>query len=118
MSWNTPAEAKKVWADAASFADPDLQMLLDSAHRDCFVYLDPIDGQDPLDLEVNPTPDASLKASLQLAEIYQARARYQAILSAGEGNAVGVEGMTVTVFPLDWQVKQLLRPTPGRITIG
>ena len=108
-SWNTPAEAKKVWADANSFADPDLQMLLDSAHIDCFTFLDPMDGVDP--------EPAAANASMKLAEIYQARARYQAILAAGD-DQVGPDGATVTVFPLDWQVKQLLRPTPGRITVG
>lgn len=108
-SWNTPGDARNVWADAKSFSDENLQMLLDSAHIDCFAYLDPLDG-------VDPTPEAA-NASMKLAEIYQARARYQAILSAGD-DQVGPDGATVTVFPLDWQVKQLLRPTPGRITIG
>lgn len=108
VSWTTPAEAKAVWADARSFPDADLQKLLNSAHKDCFKFLDPIDGIDP--------EPADADDSMKLAEIYQARARYQAIKAAGQGNAVGVEGMTVTVFPLDWQVKQLLRPEAGRIT--
>jgi hypothetical protein len=109
-SWNTLAEARAIWADAANLADTSLQLLLDSAHIDCFTWLDPIDGVDP--------PGEAVNASMKLAEIYQARARLTAVTSAGEGNQIGADGMTVTVFPLDWQVQQLLRPKSGRITIA
>lgn len=110
MSWNTLQQARDLWADAGGLADETLQLLLDSANGDCFAYLDPLDG-------VNPTGEA-ITASMRIAEIYQARARYNAVSSAGDGNQVGPDGMTVTVFPLDWQVQQLLRPKPGRITIA
>jgi hypothetical protein len=117
-SWNTPAQVRALWADADALDDTTLQLLLNSAHRDCFRYLDPIDGLDPLDpLAVTPADDDTV-ASLQLAEIYQARARFNAVRSAGDGNQIGADGMTVTVFPLDWQVQQLLRPKHGRITIA
>jgi hypothetical protein len=109
-SWNTPEEARALWADAGALDDTTLQLLLDSAHIDCFAWLDPIDG-------IDPTGEA-VTASMRLAEIYQARARYNAVKSAGDGNQIGADGMTVTVFPLDWQVQQLLRPKSGRITIA
>lgn len=109
-SWNTLEEARAMWADAGNLADESLQLLLDSAHIDCFAWLDPLDGVDPT--------GAAMTASMKLAEIYQARARYNAVKSAGEGNRVGADGMTVTVFPLDWQVQQLLRPKAGRITVA
>lgn len=117
MSWNTPDEAKALWADAANLTNETLQLLLDSAYRDCFRFLDPLDGLDPLREGAVPPPSADLTASLRLAEIYQARARYNAVKTAGD-NQVGQEGMTVTVFPMDWQVKQLLRPTPGRPSVA
>ena len=110
MSWNTLLQARALWADAGSMADDTLQLLLDSANEDCFAFLDPIDG-------INPTGEA-ITSSMRLAEIYQARARYNAVKSAGDGNNVGPDGMTVTVFPLDWQVQQLLRPRRGRITVA
>ena len=116
-SWNTPAEARGLWADAGALADATLQLLLNSAHRDCMKYLDPLDGLDPLRADVDPPPDDDLKASCQLAEIYQARARFNAVRAAGD-NQVGPDGMTVTVFPLDWQVQQLLRPKEGRPSIA
>jgi hypothetical protein len=117
MSWNTPQQAKDLWADAGHLTDATLQLLLDSAHRDCFRYLDPLDGLDPLRDGADPEPPADLAASLRLAEVYQARARYQAVKSAGN-NQVGQDGMTVTVFPLDWQVQQLVRPKDGRPSIA
>lgn len=108
-SWNTLDEARKLWADAGAMADETLQLLLDSAHLDCFTYLDPVDEVDPVGEDIT--------ASMRLAEIYQARARYNAVNSAGD-NQVGPDGMTVTVFPLDWQVQQLLRPKRGRPSIA
>lgn len=110
LSWNTLAQARALWADAAGMADDTLQLLLDSAHIDCFAYLDPLDGIDPA--------GEAITASMRLAEVYQARARYNAVRAAGDGNQIGPDGMTVTVFPLDWQVQQLLRPKAGRITVA
>ena len=117
MSWNTPLQAKALWADAGNLSDVTLQLLLDSAHNDCFRYLDPLDGLDPLRPEADPPAPVDTAASLRLAEIYQARARFQAIKSAGNSK-VGQDGMTVTVFPLDWQVQQLVRPKDGRPSIA
>lgn len=117
MSWNTPAQARKIWADAGKMPDEDLQLLLDSAHHDCFTFLDPLDGLDPLRPGADPAPSAGRAASLRMAEIYQARARYTAIKAAGE-NQVGADGMAITVFPLDWQVQQLIRPKPGRPSVA
>lgn len=116
-SWNTPTQARALWADAANLDDDTLQLLLNSAHRDCFRYLDPLDGLDPLDPEIDPPADADVVASCRLAEVYQARARYQAVKAAGNSQ-VGQDGMTITVFPLDWQVQQLLRPKDGRPSIA
>lgn len=118
MSWNTTEEAKKLWADAGNLSDETLQLLLNSAYRDCFRFLDPLDGLDPLRPGADPAPSADLTASLRIAEVYQARARYNAVKAAGDRGEVGQEGMLITVFPLDWQVKQLIRPTPGRPTIA
>ena len=118
MSWNTPEQAKELWADARTLDDLTLQLLLDSAHHDCFAYLDPLDGIDPLPPQDGETIDEGRAASLRLAEIYQARARYNAVKSAGDGNQIGADGMTVTVFPLDWQGQQILRPKRGRPSVA
>jgi len=108
MVWATPEIAEALWADAAHL-DPDvLTLLLESAHSDCVAYLP--DGADD-------TAEEDVPANWKIAEVSQARARYTALLSGNE-NQVGADGQTVTVFPLDWQVKQLLRPKRGAPRIG
>jgi hypothetical protein len=108
-TWNDPTDVPKHWADAAHLDPETLLLLLESAHADCIAYLAPLDG-------IDPVGDA-VTASMRLAEIYQARARFQAIKSAGN-NQVGPDGVSVTVFPMDWQVQQLLRPKSGRPSIA
>jgi hypothetical protein len=45
----------------------------------------------------------------------QARAVYNSV-KAGSGDQVGPDGLTVTVYPMDWNVKNLLRPRKvGRV---
>ncbi len=48
------------------------------------------------------------------AQVLQARALVRAGI-AGSGDQIGGPGQeTVTVYPMDWTVKQLLRPRKGR----
>lgn len=54
--------------------------------------------------------------SWKLAVVYQARALARAART-GSGDQMGGE-FTVTVFPMDWTVKQLLRPRPGVPAVG
>ena len=108
MSWVTTEQAEALWADAANLEPDVLQLLLDSAHTDCVAFLP--DGAED-------TAPEDVPASWKLAEVYQARGRYIAVLAGGD-NQVGAAGSTVTVFPLDWQVKQLLRPKRGKPSIG
>jgi hypothetical protein len=53
-----------------------------------------------------------------LAQVYQARALWRSG-KAGNADQVGPDGFTVTVFPMDWTVKDLLRPKrPGSFYFG
>jgi len=108
MSWVTTDQAEALWADAANLDPEVLELLLESAHTDCVAFLP--DGADD-------TADEDVPANWKLAEVYQARSRYNAVLAGGD-NQVGDDGQSITVFPLDWQVKQLLRPKKGRPTFG
>lgn len=47
----------------------------------------------------------------------QARALYRAGV-AGSGENIGEDGFTVTVHPMDWTVKALLRPPSGIPVVG
>lgn len=51
------------------------------------------------------------------AQILQCRALVRAGI-VGSGDQVGNYGETVTVFPMDWTVKNLLRPKKGRPYFG
>ena len=51
------------------------------------------------------------------AQVLQTRALLRAGL-AGDGDRAGGYGETVTVFPMDWQVKNLLRPKRGKPSFG
>ncbi len=109
MTWLTDEQAIALWADAANLEPDVLTLLLDSAYEDCVEFLPCLpEGEDYADMA---TP------SRMLAQAYQAKSRYNALLAGNDG-AVGPEGNSLTLFPLDWQVKQLLRPKKGRPTFG
>ncbi|WP_419707661.1 hypothetical protein [Promicromonospora sp. NFX87] len=104
MTWLTDEQAIALWADAATM-DPDvLALLLNSAYTDCVEFLPALpEGEDYAD---KSTPNR------MLAQAYQAKSRYNALLGGSEGG--GTAELSLTIFPLDWQVKQLLRPKKGR----
>jgi len=52
----------------------------------------------------------------RMAQALQARA-LQRSGTVGSGDQFGAEGFTVTVWPMDWSVKALLRPA-GRPVVG
>lgn len=83
------------WADRPD--DDVAQELLDASHVACLAFL----GAEP----------AEVAANHKLAELLQARSLHRAGY-VGSGNAAGGD-FPVTVFPMDWTVKSLLRPQPG-----
>ena len=98
-------------ASWAAHADPDdLTAALAAAYEECVLY-GPLDNRrrrwtepDPAD----PTPPA-VPARFARAQALQARAHIRAGTS-GSSDAQGFDGVQVTVFPMDWKVKNLLRP--------
>lgn len=91
------------WIDTVSVED--LIEALDVAHDHC---LDFLNGRIP-----RPRPDGRPRARLVMAQKLQARALLRASY-VGTDNEVGLDGMAVTVYPMDWTVKNLLRPKRGR----
>lgn len=114
MSEPTPGEVIG-WVDVdalvastswAATAEPeDLADALAAAYEECVLY-EPLDNSrrrwKPDSLE--PVP-----ARFARAQALQARARIRAG-NTSSSDAQGFDGVQVTVFPMDWQVKQLLRP--------
>ena len=63
-----------------------------------------------------PGEDVEVPESWRLAQAMQARALWRSAV-AGGGNRIGGEDLGVTVFPMDWTVKALLRPKAGKPVI-
>src|SRR5665647_2405660 len=106
IGWVETTTDLEDWADAPLDA-VDLARYLGAAHEQCVAFLpyttDPATGVQTPTIP-DPVPDTFV-----LAQVFQARALYRSAL-AGSGDAIGADGLSVTVFPMDWTVKNLLRP--------
>lgn len=100
--WHTLETARSdEWVDAREMADITLWRLLETAKGDVLEFA-------PVLAEGVPIPER-----YRAAQLMQARNRWNAALANPATGDGGLDGFTLTVFPLDWQVKQLLRPTRG-----
>lgn len=99
--WHTLASLRREWLEAP---DDDLQLfeLLMDAREACEAYLRDVGGALPD--EVTPAH--------RKAQHLQAKAIWTAQSTTVQG-AVGEGEYAPTVFPLDWHVRQLLRPRPA-----
>lgn len=88
------------WPGATSLSDDELAPLLASAQIQCEAYAPALD-------DAVMVPD-----NYRHGQALQARALYRSGI-AGSGDQIGMDGMAVTVFPMDWTVKALLRPRRG-----
>lgn len=104
MVWLTKSDTALIEAfgftDAGDLEEDVLEAYLNVAKEACIAYAPPL-------REGETVPD-----SWRMAQAMQARNNFQAGAAApadaGEGGTYGV-----TARPLDWQVKQLLRPRRG-----
>ena len=93
-------DVRSEWDDAP-LEDDALSELVQAAWIQCWTYA-------PTLPEGTDAPD-----SYRLAVKMQARALWRSTVSNG-GNTLGGSEFGVTVFPLDWTVKALLRPKRGK----
>lgn len=96
--------ARTLWVDAP-LDDAVLQAVLAVAFEQCVAFAPEV-----------ATPTGGEEARFKYAQVMQARAVYRAGI-AGGGDRIGGDGFSVTVFPMDWTVKALLRPA-GRPVVG
>lgn len=109
--------ARAIWPDAARLSDSALAMYIGAAEIQCAAYAPPVTVSDPFDGTYDggtfedEEPRQVLPPNYQLAVVYQARNIYNAgkASATGSGDFDG-SGYNVTAYPLDWHVKQLLRP--------
>ena len=96
---------REEWRDVPE--DPDVrERYLRAAYEQCLAFL-----PQKRDVLGNLVPDVPITVPerFRLAQINQARALFNSVIS-GPNDSFGPEGQTVTVFPMDWTVKNLLRP--------
>lgn len=93
-----------VWPDGADLDGDTAEMFLASARAQCVAFAPAPTG----------TEDAPVPQAYRLAQVMQARALWRSGKS-GSNDQIGGDGFTVTVFPMDWTVKRLLRPQSGLV---
>lgn len=123
MSWLTgitgdtgnDVEAVRLFWPTVDEVDPDeLAALLVSARVQCEAFAPSLSTTDPITGVVTV---ADVPVNYRHAQAVQARALYRSG-QVGSGDQMGGDGMTVTVFPMDWTVKALLRPRRGAPVIA
>jgi hypothetical protein len=107
VGWVETDTVADFWPEAEDLVDAVLVSYLQAAYEQCVAYLPAVPLPTPLIMTAPPERYVQ-------AQIMQARALYRSNV-AGSGDQLA-EGQAVTVFPMDWTVKNLLRPKKiGRV---
>ena len=93
-------EVRGYWPGVDEVDLDELALLLASAQVQCAAFAPDLGD------------DVTVPANYRHAQVLQARALYRAGM-AGSNDQIGLDGQSVTVFPMDWTVKNLLRPKSG-----
>lgn len=111
QGWFTSADADdpdgqlaSAWPGHYELTDAQVDLYLAAAAEQCAAFAPALPAGAPV-------PDR-----YRLAQALQARDLARAGTSVGDRDQLG-DG-AVTIFPMDWTVKNLLRPTSGRPRIG
>jgi hypothetical protein len=108
-TWYTVEEARTDWLDAESIADDAagnelLQSYLDAAQDAILAFA-------PARYSATPTPTAPTEG-MRRAHLMQTQNLWNATAASPSGNFDN-GSFGLSAFPLDWQVKQLVRPRRG-----
>lgn len=108
------------WVDSGDIAErypwaqqvlpEDLEDALAASYEQCLAF---VNGRDPLDARDADGQPVGVPKRYELAQVKQARALIRADYAGDGGTQLGPDDMPVTVFPMDWTVKALLRPRKG-----
>ncbi len=99
--WSTLARARDQWIDARAIDDAMLFELLMLSQHQILEYA-------PVLAE-----GAAIPLNYKMAQISQAKNVYNgSLVDAGSGD-IGEGTFAIRPFPLDWQIKQILRPRRG-----
>lgn len=99
-TWYTSATIRNVWRESKDMSDQEVVELLAVAREECEAYAYPEDIADA----------DNIPARVALAHRLHAQAIWNSQKTQGRDDDSTLSGQTVTVYPMDWQVKQHLRP--------
>lgn len=102
--WVSIEEARDKWRDAPE-SDTALFELLETARITCVAFAPEL------------AEGTAVPLNYRAANLMQARNQWNASKVDPNGQ-VGADGFQITIFPLDWAVKALLRPKNPRPVIG
>lgn len=107
--WHTIETARDQWVDAP-LDDEELEELLDAAKTAVLAYAPTLPAQTVENVGGYIVPvNVDIPSSYRLAQLMQSRNIWNSSKASPSGDFDG-GGYGLTTFPLDWQVKQLLRP--------
>lgn len=108
-TWHTPETARDQWADAP-LDDNDLVELLEVAQQAVLAYAPALPEDDVTVEDGYVIPAAqNIPANYRRAQLMQARNIWNAS-NASTGGEFDGSSYGITTHPLDWQIKQILRP--------
>lgn len=116
--WLTIEDARDRWRDATA-SDVELYELLESARVQCEAFAPTLPENIEYDEELPLVGSSPHRVPIHYrhAQLMQARNMWNAAKVDPKGH-VGADGFAVTIFPMDWAVKALLRPKRGKPVIG
>lgn len=96
--WHTLDTARHNWSDAATIEDDILWEILAVAKLEVVAYAPALAAEAPVPV------------NYRKGQLMQARSLWNASKVDPSSGAIGDDSFAITPFPLDWQVKQVLRP--------
>jgi hypothetical protein len=101
IEWATLAITRSQWIDSRTIDDDVLYEILQVAKTQVLDYAPALAAA------------AAVPTHYRMAQISQARNIYNGSIVDATNGDIGSDTFTIRPFPLDWQIKQLLRPRRG-----
>ena len=127
--FHTLASARYAWEDGDTVPDTVLRDLLEIAAEQCIAFApvkgyalpyDPssgIDGGDASGAQLDEPGTGTVPTRYRVAQLMQARNIWNSSMAAPDTGDFGGNGFALTPKPLDWIIKQILRPKRGKPVI-
>jgi hypothetical protein len=109
--WMTPDEVRTRWRDAPA-DDAYLQEVMDVAQAQVLDY-GPQVTADLIAADANAVP-----TNYRLAAFTQTKNIWNAVKSDPSSQGIGDEGFIIRPFPMDWTVKNMVRPLRAKPVVA